>query len=883
VSARSAADSSPRLVLRFALYSAIALLFASLGILWFVRHEAQQSSENEVGQRAQWMAAGLSHHLRPSDFSDPVAGQRMETLDHLFSDQLMGGLLHVKLWSREGTITYSDRHSFIGAQNANLADLGVVFGGATVEEIAYVDGQGEDGGDRKVLQALVPMYVEGSGRPAGALEIVQDYEPVAAAVRSILLPIALALGLALLALWVTLLPILRQVTRTLETRTRRVADQARALEETLRLREEAESNLREAEAGYQALLEQLPLAVYIRGLDVRTSNVYVSPQVEPMLGYPADAWRDDPDLIKRVIHPDDLERVLVELAEVRQTGEPLRTEYRCIAADGRIVWVEDLTFLVRDDEGRAQHVQGFLLDITERKQAEVSVTQSEEKFRTLVSNVPGIVFRCELDADWTMHFISEAIEEISGYPAADFIANNKRTFTSIIHPDDVDALAHTVEEAVAARRAYTTEYRIVTREGLIRWVLERGQAVTESDGHRVLDGAIFDLTERKAASDEVAKLAAIVESSDDAIMGAGLDGIITSWNAGAEQIFGYTPDEALGRPINMLAPPGYAEEPGTLLARVLTGEGVVHHETLRARKDGEIINVSLTVSPMRDGQGNVVGASAIARDITERKRAEAERERLLVLEREQNERLRELDRLKDEFVALVSHELRTPLTSIRGYLELVLDGEAGDVSDEQRQFLAVVERNADRLLALVGDLLFLAQIEAGKLSLEVGAVDVGAVASESVDAARPAAEDKAITVSLAIGPVPLLAGDGARIGQLVDNLVSNAIKFTPDGGRVDVRVRARNGSAVIEVRDSGIGIPPDEQERLFERFFRSSNAAERQIPGTGLGLAISKAIVEAHGGAIAVKSEVDVGTTFRVSLPVHRPQTQEPEAQEVAM
>ncbi len=414
-------------------------------------------------------------------------------------------------------------------------------------------------------------------------------------------------------------------------------------------------------------------------------------------------------------------------------------------------------------------------------------------------------------------------------------------------------------------------------------MLERGQAVTEPGGHRVLDGAIFDLTERKTVADEVAKLAAIVESSDDAIMGADRRGVFTSWNSGAEQIFGYTADEVLGKPLSLIAPPTQTGEPSKLLHRVLSGEGVVHHETVRQRKDGQLIDVSLTVSPMRDGEGNVVGASAIARDITERKRAEAERERLLVLEREQNERLRELDRLKDEFVALVSHELRTPLTSIRGYLELVLDGEAGDVSDEQRQFLAVVERNADRLLALVGDLLFLAQIEAGKLTLEVGAVDLGAIASESVDAARPQADDKDITLSLAVGPVPLLAGDGARIGQLVDNLVSNAIKFTPEGGRVDVRARARNGTAVIEVRDSGIGIPAEEQERLFERFFRSSNAAERQIPGTGLGLAISKAIVEAHGGAIAVKSEVDVGTTFKVSLPIHRPQTQEPEAEQVAM
>jgi PAS domain S-box-containing protein len=882
VSVRTA-DGPPRLVLRFALYSAIALLFASLGILWFVRHEAQQSAEQEVAQRARLIANGLSHNLRPSDFSGPVDGSRRTALDDLIHEQIMGGVLRIKLWSPKGAVTYSNEHSLIGTGDADLADLALALNGTTVQEVGRLDEEGRDASDLKVLEAYVPMYVEGSEQPGGVLEVSQDYGPVAADVRNTLLPIALALGLALLGLWATLLPILRQVTRALETRSQRLADQTRALQQTLLEREQAETNLREAEAGYQALVEQLPLAIYIRGLNVRTSNVYVSPQVEPMLGYPAERWRTDPDLIKTVIHPDDLDRVLAQLAEMRRTGEPLRTEYRCIASDGRIVWVEDLTFVVRDEQGQPQHVQGFLLDITERKQAEQSVVESEEKFRTLVANVPGVVFRCDIDADWTMHFLSEAIEQISGYPAEDFIRNRRRTFTSIVHPEDVEPLADVVEQAVAAGRSYITEYRIVARDGTLRWVLERGQAVLGPEGHLVLDGAIFDVTERKTAADEVAKLAAIVESSDDAIMASSLDGVITSWNSGAEQIFGYSAVEVLGRPITILAPPDHAEEPTKLLSKAADGQGVIHHETVRLRKDGKLIDVSLTISPLRDVAGNIVGASAIARDITERKRAEAERERLLTLEREQNERLRELDRLKDEFVALVSHELRTPLTSIRGYLELVTDGEGGDLTDEQRQFLGVVERNADRLLALVGDLLFLAQIEAGKLSLEVGAVDLGAVASESVDAARPFADEKEITLSLAVGPVPLLAGDGARIGQLVDNLVSNALKFTPEGGRVDVRAQARNGSAVIEVRDSGIGIPADEQERLFERFFRSSNATERQIQGTGLGLAISKAIVEAHGGEIAVTSELGVGTTFRVSLPIHQSQAQRQHPESVAL
>jgi signal transduction histidine kinase len=194
-----------------------------------------------------------------------------------------------------------------------------------------------------------------------------------------------------------------------------------------------------------------------------------------------------------------------------------------------------------------------------------------------------------------------------------------------------------------------------------------------------------------------------------------------------------------------------------------------------------------------------------------------------------------------------------------------------------------VERNAHRLLALVGDLLFLAQVEAGKLSLEVGAVDLSSIAADTVETARPLAEEKGVTLTLASGPLPLLAGDRGRLGQLLDNLVSNGIKFTPSGGRVDVRVRGEQGTAVVEVRDTGMGIPADEQQHLFERFFRTSRATEQAIPGTGLGLAISKAIVQAHGGQIAVTSNDGEGSTFRVALPIRHAQPEPAEAEQVAL
>ena len=228
--------------------------------------------------------------------------------------------------------------------------------------------------------------------------------------------------------------------------------------------------------------------------------------------------------------------------------------------------------------------------------------------------------------------------------------------------------------------------------------------------------------------------------------------------------------------------------------------------------------------------------------------------------------LQESERVQDEFFALVSHELRTPLTSIIGYLELVLDDDE-QLSDDARRFLEVVDRNAKRLLRLVGDMLFVAQVEAGRLSLERGTVDLDAVAAQAIEAARPAAARAGVTLELDAQPVGALHGDRDRLGQMLDNLVSNAIKFTPEGGTVRVGVRQGEEGARLEVADNGIGIPDDEQKYLFERFFRASTATKAAVPGAGLGLTIVKTIVEAHGGRLALVSAERDGTTVRVELP----------------
>jgi PAS domain S-box-containing protein len=325
-----------------------------------------------------------------------------------------------------------------------------------------------------------------------------------------------------------------------------------------------------------------------------------------------------------------------------------------------------------------------------------------------------------------------------------------------------------------------------------------------------------------------------------------------------ETITSYSPAEWTSNP-QLLGEVLHPDDKEIVLAqmqRAQEGGGSRELEYRMVRRDGSIVWVQ--DSGVIVVEGNRRHSRGFIIDITARREAELELEC-------QNHQLRQLDRLKDEFVALVSHELRTPLTSIRGYLELI--SEDTNLTVEQTRFLETIDRNAQRLQRVVGDLLFVAQVEAGKLSLEVSAVDLNAIAEEAVHAAQPSAAAKAIALTIDIGDLPTIQGDRARLAQVLDNFVSNAIKFTPSGGAVSVTTRLLPGEVEVVICDTGMGIPTDELPLLFERFFRAERATSGAIPGTGLGLAIAKAIVTGHGGRIRVESEDGAGTTFRVILP----------------
>ena len=407
-----------------------------------------------------------------------------------------------------------------------------------------------------------------------------------------------------------------------------------------------------------------------------------------------------------------------------------------------------------------------------------------------------------------------------------------------------------------------------------RQLSDESNARSEAGPAVQIPSVIGDVTERERAQELRQVLAAIVEWSDDAIIAKTLDGTITSWNQGAERIFGYQAAEIIGRHTSVLMPPEHAEDMDHILERIRRGERVDHFETRRRTKDGRIIDLSLSVSPIRNAEGQIVGASKVARDITGRKRAEEERERLRIAAETAN-------RMKDEFLATLSHELRTPLNAIVGWSRILQSGEL-DPAD-LKEGLAAIERNAQVQSQLVEDLLDISRITSGNLRLDVQRLSITEVIEAALAAVMPAATAKGIRLNKVLdslaGPI---TGDFARLQQVVWNLLSNAVKFTPKGGRVQVLLERVNSHVEVSVTDTGMGIPPEFLPHVFDRFRQADSSTTRRHGGLGLGLSIAKQLIEMHGGSIRAKSPGEGhGATFTVMLPITVVHFEQPEPEKV--
>ena len=368
-----------------------------------------------------------------------------------------------------------------------------------------------------------------------------------------------------------------------------------------------------------------------------------------------------------------------------------------------------------------------------------------------------------------------------------------------------------------------------------------------------------------------ARLAALVESCEDAIIGKTLDGIITSWNRSAENLFGYTAEESIDRSILFVVPPERHDEERAILERLRGGERVERMETQRRTKDGGLVDVSMTVSPIRDSRGAIVGASTVARDISERRRIEEARDRLMEAERHAREEAQRFNRLKDEFLSTLSHELRTPLSAIQTWGYLLAMGKTKP--EEMKQAGEVIVRNATTQKRVIEELLDASRIVGERLQLNLRMVDPAAILQDVLNTAVPAAAAKHIRIVPVIDTtVGSLPADSRRLRQVIWNLLSNALKFTPEHGEVRVTLERDGDRARVTIADSGEGIGSDFLPRIFDRFSQEDASASRVRGGLGLGLSIAQQIADAHGGSIrAYSAGKGHGSTFVVELPMGKP------------
>ncbi len=692
---------------------------------------------------------------------------------------------------------------------------------------------------------------------------------------------------------------------------------------------------------------------------------------------------------QRDMHPEDRELVLNSVRRCLEGTGDHRVEYRIIKPDGKMAWIEARGKLFRDAGGNPERMVGICMDITARKRSENALRESEQFNRTIIESSRDCIKT--LDLDGKLIWISDSGRRVL---CLDEMALVGMSWVDLWEGDYREKAQKALNNALAGESgAFVGRFMVA---GEIKWFDVLATPIMGADGkpERVLVVS-RDVTERTLAEEARFRLAALVESSEDAIVSKTLEGVISTWNKSAERMFGYEAAEVIGKPVSILIPKERLEEEPAILEKIKHGIKVESYETVRRCKDGRLLDVSLTVSPIKDAGGVIIGASKILRDITQRKRdqkalleseqrfriaadtapfmlgfagpdrmfryvnkfwtdfvgqrveeqlamgwcqnvhpddmetclkcyhaafdsrkpfeteyrvghqtggyrwisvrgvarygpagqfegyiigctdihdrkmASQEREQLLEAERSARAEAERLNVMKDEFLATLSHELRTPLSAILGWSQLLMTGKLGP--EGAMQGLETINRNARAQSQLIEDLLDMSRIVSGKVRVETQKIGLEGVVQAAVSAAQPSAQAKGVDLKTELdADAGMVWGDAERLQQVMWNLVSNAVKFTPRGGSIQVKLRRVGSDVELTVSDTGMGISAGFLPYVFDRFRQGDSSSTRKHGGLGLGLSIVKHMVELHGGMIRASSDGEgKGATFTVRLPMY--------------
>jgi two-component system, sensor histidine kinase and response regulator len=503
---------------------------------------------------------------------------------------------------------------------------------------------------------------------------------------------------------------------------------------------------------------------------------------------------------------------------------------------------------------------GFITDLTQRKAIEQSIREKDQQIRSMMNNIPGVTFRCNLDDNWSMRLISDAVLEMTGWTVEDFLSGHIH-FSQLIYADDAQRIQPLVEAAVAHRTNYAIEYRITDRKGNEKWISEFASAIYGNDGMaEALDGVMLDVTESKQKNAEFEGIANAINNST-CMAEFTIDGFVLTANQRFLDLLGFELTDILGRHHSILCPPEFitTDQYKQKWVSLRSGE-FVHGEFLRYGKNGKRIWIHASYSPMRDMDGKVIKVLMFMIDISERKQMEQE----MLLAKDKAEQAASA---KSTFLANMSHEIRTPMNSIIGFSELLLDTA---MQQEQRNYLSTISQSAKSLLHLLNDILDSAKLEKGMLELEIVDFSMRELVDSVISSLWLQARKKELELKLTLAPEATGYFKGAehRIRQVLTNLLGNAVKFT-ETGHVELKVYpTESGEIQFDMIDTGIGIDADRLQSIFDPFTQADATMSRRFGGTGLGTTISKQLVELMGGRIRASSKIGQGSCFSVILPL---------------